>query len=103
MKLRTIINEMSNKPIKVSQKIIDTLFNTIKSIAADEHLVKIEKMVKIAETMSGQFIGKNGKLLVYRSPNNRTLLAVKGLVGTQEIHIADLSPAKVLHLLEKII
>lgn len=100
MKMRSLLNESTK--IKISEKIINDLIDGINKISDDQNLKTIEKMVKISELMGGEYIGKNGNVWIYRSPNNRTLSAAKGSFKKQSFQKIDLSPQKVLSILDNI-
>lgn len=89
--------------IKINKSILDNLISTIQTIAGDSNLKPIEKMVKIAETMSGTYIGKNGNVIIGRSAGNRTLLSAKGIVNGQKFNTIDLNPKQIISLLSNLI
>lgn len=83
-------------------KNIEEKINRINEIASDPDLNTIEKRVKIAEYLSGLYIGQNWQIQVYRSPDNRTLLAIKGTYQGAELHQVNLTPHKVLSAIQNI-
>lgn len=89
--------------IKINKSILDNLISQIQTIAGDSNLKPIEKMVKIAETMSGTYIGKNGNVTIGRSAGNRTLLSAKGIVNGQKLNTIDLNPKQIISLLSNLI
>jgi len=82
---------------------IEKLEKEIQKIIADKTLDNIKKKVAIADILSGKYKGKNGEITVYRSPNNRTLLAVKGIFNGENIHKIDLVPQKILGIIQNIV
>lgn len=81
---------------------IEQKINRINEIASDPHLNPIEKKVRIAEYLSGIYSGRNGTIRVYRSPDNRTLLAIKGTFQGSHIHQINLRSDKVLTAIQNI-
>lgn len=76
---------------------VNAFVTTMNGIASDKTLSTIEKKVKIANELSGDYKSICGKdITVYRSPNNRTLLAMKGDVFGKGIIKVDLTPTQVL-------
>ena len=83
---------------------VEELVDRVNKISQDKNMDATEKKVKIAEVLSGTY--SNGtdanRIEVYRSPSNRTLLAVRGNVNGEKIHKVDLTPDKILSAVERI-
>lgn len=102
MKLKAIYEEMKNV-IMLTHSILNNLQSKVQELASDKTLQKIEKMVKIAELLENTYRGSKGTIFVYRSPNNRTLCAYELTVGDKKEKKIDVSPIKILIILEQLI
>lgn len=76
---------------------VNEFVEMMNSVASDKSLSNIERKVKIACNLSGEYKTICGHpVRVYRSPRNRTLLAMEGAIFGANIIKVDLIPTQVL-------
>ena len=76
---------------------VNEFVEMMNSVASDKNLSNIEKKVKIATEISGDYKTLCGHpVTVYRSPKNRTLLAMKGDIFGKNVIKVDLMPTQVI-------
>lgn len=86
--------------IQISTEVVNGIVEMMNAVASDKMLTAIERKVKIANKIAGEYKTICGKhAIVYRSPNNRTLLAIKGDVLKNGFIKVDLLPTQVLTIL----
>lgn len=80
---------------------VEIIVSKMNEIASDKNMTQIEKKVSIAKYLCGDYKSITGKAAeVHRSPNNRTLLAIKGEILNNPLIIKiDLTPTQVLQYL----
>lgn len=87
----------------VTEDTIATMMDVLNEIAAQDSLGLIEKRMKIASAMYGCYEGPAGRLTIGRSPDNVTLLSVKGNVGGVDVHAINVTPPKAINALRRLL
>lgn len=85
---------------QVTPALLNAAVEDMQAIASSKGITDIEKRIKIIEYLSGKYVTPSGhQVIVYRSPANQTLFAMRGPVFGENIIKSDLTPMQVIKYL----